>query len=374
MGWTKAKTAVVLGVVALLVVGTATTYINVTRDASPPELVEAPPPEPQYQGMTLREWIAANAATPGLNVIWSEDIMSYRRTALKAMGEPAATYLHWMVAHPRQALQGLNDATDRPSQGLPRRQQKLHKHLQDSATFENMLNVVVALRLIGPDARATAHDLVRLWESNGTPMYAQYNGFPLALAALGDVTPETLAALHRHFKSPDRLHRSLCAFAAWRLNPTDEQAVAVLRRELAATDSEVHPRYTLLHVFWQFGTNATPFLTEIRNLIATSPITRSEYQTIAARAAWHILNTSGLATEVIQRLGTAASRPGAAVDDVQRFALTALYLAEVPGVRELSVPILRKLTDYSEASAATFAENILDRLEVPANGQTSPPP
>jgi RNA polymerase sigma factor (sigma-70 family) len=375
IAWTKANTAVVVGVIGLLAVGTATTYINVTRDASPAELVEAPPPEPEYEGKTLREWIAA---TPPLNIISLEDIMSYRRTALKAMGEPAVRYLHWMVAHPHQALDEHNAAPDRLSQRLPWRRQKLPNSSPDLANF---MNAVVALQWIGPSAREAVPDLVRLWESTGNPMYSHYNGFPLALAALGDASPETLAALHRHYMSSDRphfqtdrLHRVLCAFAAWRLNPSDQEATAVLRREFMATDSEVHPRYALLETFWRYGTNASPFLPEIRKLIAASIIAKPEYQSIAARAAWHILDTPEPAAAAIQRLGTAAVRPEATTNDVNRFTASALDWAEVPGVRELSVPILKELSHYPDASAATYAENVLDRLEAAAHGRTTSPP
>jgi RNA polymerase sigma factor (sigma-70 family) len=376
MAWTQAKTAFVVGVGVLLAVGSATTFINLKTDTPKPELVENPPPEPEYEGKLLREWITATPPTQ--NVITLDDIVSYRRTALSAMGEPAVRYLHWMVAHPRQAFDEHNTAPDRLSQRVLWRRQKLPNHSPDLANF---MNAVVALQWIGPSAREAVPDLVRLWESTGNPMYSHYNGFPLALAALGDTSPETLAALHRHYMSSDRphfqtdrLHRVLSAFAAWRLNPNDKKAIAVLRNELTTTDSEVHSRYALLETFSRYGTNASPFLLEIRNLIDASIIAKPEYQSMAARAAWRILNTPEPAAAAIQRLSKAAVRPEATTNDVNHFTASALDLAEVPGVRELSVPILKELSHYPEASAATFAENVLDRLEAGAQGRTTSPP
>jgi hypothetical protein len=149
----------------------------------------------------------------------------------------------------------------------------------------------------------------------------------------------------------------------------------MVRSELTASDAEVHPRYALLDTFWRFGTtNATPFLPEIRKLIDASVTARPEYQTMAARADWQILSTPGLATALLQRLGTAAAKPEAASDDVNAFAATALELAEVPGVREISLPILRGLRNHSDASAAKFAGDILDRLEAGEYGGTFPTP
>src|SRR5690349_13216552 len=75
---------VVLLGVALLLIG--------TRNGGPP-------PEPVYQGLSLRKWTRAE---PHIPVTSHEDIVTYRRTALRAMGQPAITYLHWMIRHPRK--------------------------------------------------------------------------------------------------------------------------------------------------------------------------------------------------------------------------------------------------------------------------------
>ena len=127
-----------------------------------------------------------------------------------------------------------------------------------------------------------------------------------------------------------------------------------MRRELTATDEEVHPRYALLETLWRYGgNNATPLLPEIRTLIATS-ITKPEYQTIAARAAWRILKSPEPATALLQGLGAAALKPEAASEDVNRFAASALDLAEIPGVRELATPILSRWSEHRDASASAF--------------------
>ena len=225
--------------------------------------------------------------------------------------------------------------------------------------------MIVALELISPRPRAAAPDLVRLWESEGNPEYASYNGFPLALAVFGNSSSSVLSALHRHFSSPDRLHRALCAFSAWRLNPNDTEAISILRRELTATDTEVHTRYALLSTFWQFGTSAEPFLPEIHALVAGSTNVDSQYQTLAAQAAWHVLNTAEPGNGVIKRLALEATKPEATSDAVNRFASAALQLAEVPGVREVVIPVLKSLSNYSDSGAAGFASNVLNRLRSP---------
>jgi RNA polymerase sigma factor (sigma-70 family) len=363
MAWTKAKLAIAVGAGALLLAGSATKHIRVTLDT--------PPPEPVYQGMTLRQWIDA---TPRQSIVSHDDIMSYRRTALSAMGKPALSYLHWMITHPRRMLDGHSTAIDRLTQRLPLLQ-KLSRPPPDRANFEN---VVVAFGVIGPGARDNAPDLVRLWESRGNPKYDHYYGFPMTLAKIGDASPEILGALHRHFNSRDRLNRALCAFAALQLSPNDTEAIAVLRSELAAPDPDVHTRYNLLDTFWRFGTNDTRFLPEIRNLIDASVILRQEhqqmYQMMAARAAWQILNSPGPATALIQRLGTAAGKTGASREDVLLFFSTVLELAEVPEARELSMSILRELSNHLDASTARSVGDILDRLEAAARGRTSPAP
>lgn len=123
------------------------------------------------------------------------------------------------------------------------------------------------MEFIGQGAREAAPDLLRLWESKGNPGYASYNGFPIALGELGNNAPEVIAALHRRFKSPDRLHASLCAFSAWRLNPTDSEAIELVRGELNSRDLYAHARYTLLDSFARWSsTNMGPFVAEMKSL------------------------------------------------------------------------------------------------------------
>jgi RNA polymerase sigma factor (sigma-70 family) len=362
MAWTKMKTSMVIVAGLLFAVGTVTTYVSFTP-GQPREMVEEPPPpEPEYQGRTLSEWISAN---PPFKVVSHDDVVSYRRAALSAMGTSAVQYLQWMVAHPHQAFE---------EHSIGPRTRQLRKVTNASPSYVNFANAVVALQLLGPEARSAAPDLVRLWESSGNPLYGNYNGFPLALATLGNNAPEILAALHGHFRSHDRLHRSLCAFASWQLNPRDDQALELLRQELTSTDDQLHPRYALLETFWRYGgTNVTPLLPEIRNLVDTN-ITKPEYRSIAARAAWRVLKKPEPATALLQGLGATALKPEAAAEDVNRFAAEALDLAEIPGIRELAIPILSRLGHHKDASAAEFAENILERLKVLAKEGPSAPP
>src|SRR5205814_9613841 len=109
-----------------------------------------PQAEPAYQCMTLREWVTAE---PRLGVTSHEDIMSYRRSALLAMGEPASRYLQWMIAHPRRALKGHTTWIDRSARHLPKRWQKLLKPPPNRADFTG---VIFALELISPRPRAAA--------------------------------------------------------------------------------------------------------------------------------------------------------------------------------------------------------------------------
>jgi hypothetical protein len=122
--------------------------------------------------------------------------------------------------------------------------------------------------------------------------------------------------------------------------------------ELTATDPALHTRYALLGRFGQLGTNAAPFLPEIRALIAASVTAEPVYQEIAAKAAWRILNAAEPAKEVMPRLAAAASKREATAADVNRFAASALHLDEVPGVRELAAALLGELSHYPETSAA----------------------
>ncbi len=66
---------------------------------------------------------------------------------------------------------------------------------------------------------------------------------------------------------------------------------------------------------------------------------------------------------MIERLAEMATAPWAMGSDVNIFAATTLELAEVPGICELSIPYLKKLTFFKDASSARFASNILVRME-----------
>jgi RNA polymerase sigma factor (sigma-70 family) len=355
MAWTKAKTAIAAGVGLLLITAMTGTFVAM-RAGNPPR-------EPTYQNKSLRQWIAAQPSLPwGLT---GEDTKAYRRTALLAMNEPAVHYLRWMIAHPQQTLE--DESGPRPPP--PNR--------------ANLANVVLALALIGPAARAAAPDLVRLWEREDqrnpmNPTYADYNGFPLAFAELGDASPEILAALHRHFNSPDPLHSAFCALAAWRLNPNDSDAISFLRRELTASDGDDYTRsyvrYALLDNFLQYTTNSTPFLPEIRNLVDASTNAKPDLQWMAADAAWHILHRTDPANALIRHLGAEARKTNATVEDVNEFVSAALNLSKVPGVAEYSMPVLGELGRYKDASAASFATNILDRIKTTAQGEVASPP
>jgi RNA polymerase sigma factor (sigma-70 family) len=355
MAWTKVKTITAAGLGLLLITAMTGTFVAM-RAGNPPR-------EPTYQNKSLRQWIAAQPSLPwGLT---GEDIDAYRRTALLAMGEPAVHYLRWMIAHPQQTLEDESG----PRRPPPNR--------------SNLANVVLALALIGPAARAAAPDLVRLWEREDkrnpmNPMYADYNGFPLAFAELGDASPEILAALHRHFNSPDPLHSAFCALAAWRLNPNDSDAISFLRRELTASDGDDYTRsyvrYALLDNFLQYTTNSTPFLPEIRNLIDASTNAKPDLQWMAADAAWHILHRTDPANALIRHLGAEAGKTNATVEDVNEFVSAALNLSQVPGVAEYSMPVLRELGRYKDASAASFATNILDRIKTTTQGEVTSPP
>ena len=349
MAWTKVKTITAAGLGLLLITATTGTFVAMRAGI--------PPREPSYQNKSLRQWIAAEPSSP--RVITHEDIMTYRRTALLAMGEPAIRYLRWMIAHPQQTLE--DEGGSRP----PR------------SNRANIANVIVALELIRPAARAAAPDVVRLWEreeSDKNPMYATYNGFPLVLAELGDTSPEILDALHRHFNSFDRQHNALCAFAAWRLNPDDSDAISLLRRELASRDSDDFTRYSLLDTFWQYTTNSTPFHPEIRNLIDASTNAKPYLKVMAANAAWHILHRTDTANALIRHLGAEARKTDATVDEVNEFAAATLDLSKVPGVVEFSMPVLGELGRYKDASSASFATNILDRIKTTTQGKVAPPP
>jgi hypothetical protein len=200
-----------------------------------------------------------------------------------------------MLAHPRKMIEGHATAFDRAMTRLgPYTPKFLAKLTEPPRDRLNFMNVVVALELIGAPARATAPGLVRLWESNGHFMYPTYNGFPLALSQLGNNSPEVLSALHRHFRSPDRLHRALCGFAAWKLEPTDIEAIRIVKQELSSSDSNTHPRYALVDSLGRWGgTNAQFFMEEILDLYA-APFPDPVNQQIAEQAVARIRGGSGL--------------------------------------------------------------------------------
>jgi hypothetical protein len=147
-----------------------------------------------------------------------------------------------------------------------------------------------------------------------------------------------------------------------------------LRHELAGSDSDDATRYALLDTFCRYTTNSTPFLPEIRSLIAVSTNARPEWQVLAANAAWHILHKTDAANVLMRHLAAEARKTNATVGDVNQFAAAALALSKVPGVVEFSMPILRELGRYKDASAASFATNILDRLKTIAQGKVAPVP
>jgi RNA polymerase sigma factor (sigma-70 family) len=350
LAWANVKNAAAIGAGVLLLGGAVGFYSSQGTMAEPP-------PEPVYQGRTLRQW--AVSLPRGGGVMSNEDIQNLRQAALIAMGRPAIRYLHWLVLHPEEI-----------SRGMEHQPSPQASNSQSWFMSPGVPGIVMALHLVGSRARSSAADLVRLWESNFSdpdsprPL-SMYNGFPITLAVLGDSSPPILAALHRHFKSPNRLHGVLCAFAAWRLNPQDAEAVDILHRELRSTDPESYPRHALLDTFSGYATNATPFLSEIRALLGRE--TNPNLQDTDAKAAWRLLHRAEPAKALLKRLGEAASAPEATPEEVNRFAAAALTVAEVPGANELSKPLLKKLTSYPDDSAAKFASNILAKLEQKAD-------
>ena len=209
---------------------------------------DQPPVEPVFEGQPLRYWINADPPDP----VTYDATIKFRTRPLRAMGEPAVKYLRWMLQHPRQCLNDHWSTIERSCLWLIWRHylpKWLNGRIAPPANRQNFMEVVLGLEFIGPAAHEAAPDLVRLWESKGNYQYQSYNGFPLALAMIGNASPGVLSALHRPFESPDRLHGSLCAFAAWRLDPSDATAIARICRELDSRDAYAHARYTLLDEF-----------------------------------------------------------------------------------------------------------------------------
>lgn len=345
MAWTQWKLA--LGVSGVfLAAGIVTTGILSLAQHDRPNrfsarsqvAAEPSPVEPEFEGRTLREWIAAN---PPLNVISHDDIVAYRKRALLAMGQPAVVFLHWMIRNPAHALAG-RDAVP--------------------ADRANGMNVVLALGLIGPAAREVVPDLVRLWTSEPNPPYATYNGYPFALSAIGVDSSSVLDALSAHMQSRDRLHAALCALALWRLKPEDPSAKAILRRELTAKDGEVHTRYALLEAFWRQEVEPSAFATELRQLTTASLRETPTYASMGARAAWRFWHEPAPARSLIEQMGQAAVAPDATREAANSFTAAALDLAEVPGVRELAQPFLDAISQNADENAAEFATKILSRL------------
>jgi RNA polymerase sigma factor (sigma-70 family) len=305
------------------------------------------PPEPSYQGKTLRYWIAPASDLPNAS---NQERLAYRRAALLAMGEPAIRYLHWMITHPQLSLGEDNN------------------DINPENKRAGFMSVILAIKLIGPRASGLAPDLVRLWESNDDPMYSTYNGFPVALAEIGNNSPEVIAALHRHFTSRDQLHGALSALAAWRLNQNDTKAADIVRRSLIV-DGGNDVSYALLGILSEISAKATPFDSEIRELIDKSAAARPDQQAIAAMASWRLFHQPDLAIAVIQRLGTVASKADATANEVSQFAAAANVLMEIPASRQNSIPILKKLKQRSDESASEFCSQVLARLERVENGQ-----
>jgi hypothetical protein len=95
---------------------------------------------------------------------------------------------------------------------------------------------------------------------------------------------------------------------------------------------------------------------------------------MAANAAWHILHRTDTANALIRHLGAEARKTDATVDEVNEFAAATLDLSKVPGVVEFSMPVLGELGRYKDASSASFATNILDRIKTTTQGKVAPPP
>jgi hypothetical protein len=117
----------------------------------------------------------------------------------------------------------------------------------------------------------------------------------------------------------------------------------------------------LLDAFSRYATNAPPFLADISALIDRDVTV--DFQDTDAKAAWRILHTTEPARTLIKRLGAAAFAPEATPEQVNRFAAAALNLGEVPGINEVSKPMLKRLGNYTDDSAARFASKILAKLD-----------
>lgn len=348
---TKSQSKLILTLAAVSLTALGVLFVGVPK-------APVAPPQPEYQGMALQQWIGAG---PPMRVTSYDDTMRYRGEALAKMGEPAADYLSWMIRNPRQTLDGHSSRIDRLTQRLPEPLRKFAPSPPKARA--NFMDVVIALQLLGPKARQAVPDLLQLWDSNGNPEYAHYNGFPLTFAALGDASPKVLTALHQRFGSPDRLHRALCALAASQLDPSDTVAAARVRAELSSTDNDDHTRYALLERLSRLGPRSAPFLTEIQALISRSDTADTWKRQTAAIAAWRLLNLDQPARDLLTQLAGQVASPNCLKRDSDAFAATALGLMEVPATREIAIPYLQQLSNHTDASAASFASSILARVE-----------
>ena len=73
------------------------------------------------------------------------------------------------------------------------------------------------------------------------------------------------------------MHGALSALAAWRLNQSDTEAAEIVRRSLTF-DRDNDVPYVLLEILSETGTKATPFVSEIRELIEKSVSVRPNQQ------------------------------------------------------------------------------------------------
>lgn len=355
---TKAAARLSLALVALLLVGLGSFLVVVVQPA-------AVPPQPQYDGRELLQWLTAQ---PQQSLVSHEDIVGYRRVALTNMGDAAVGYLTWMIRNPHLCLREHSTPWDRMRDRLP---EGLKAAIPaPPINRADFMGVVVALQLIGPKARMAVPDLLRLWDSNGNPGYATYNGFPMTLAALGDRSPVVRRALHRRFSSPDRLHRAVCALAAWQLDPGDSEADARVRAELGTTDHEDHTRYALLAGLSGLGPEAATFRPEVEGLIARSDTAETWKRTEAARAAWRILHSNRPATALLQQLGTVVAGGNCSKGESDEFCAAASGLREIPGVQEIAIPHLVELSEHPNPSAASFASAVLARVRASGSPET----
>lgn len=304
------------------------------------------PVEPVYQGKTLRYWIAGASDLPNAS---NRERMAYRRATLLAMGKPAVRYLHWMIAHPKSLETNASNYIDPENHPA------------------NYYEVILAIKSIGSGASEVAPDLVRLWE-NGNQKFSTYNGFPIALAEMGNSLPEVIAALHRHFTSRDQMHGALSALAAWRLNQSDTEASDIVRRSLTFGVGNDVP-YVLLEILGEIGTKATPFVSEIRDLIDKSASARPDQQAKAAMAKWRLFHQPDQAVTIVQRLGELASKADATANEVNQFVAAARELMEIPEPRQASIHILKELTQHSDESASQFCSQVLTSLERVESGR-----